>query len=111
MNSPVKNHVQDLINSSLALQSNPAEKAFWLGKLDTMTEESLQKLAIILEEEIQKKNAIEQERLQKETNNNAEYLGTLKKVKTVLIPQILEYGERSQEDPEALLKQLDNVQR
>jgi hypothetical protein len=111
MNSPVKDHAQDLINSSLALQSNPAEKSFWLEKLDSMTEEALQKLAIILEEEIQKKNAIEQERLQKEIVNNNEYLETLKKVKTILIPQILEHAERSQENPEALLEQLNNGQR
>lgn len=109
MSSLTKDQVRELLNASLALQENPAEKTFWLEKLDSMTEDGLQKLAAILESEAAQKEKIAQEKAQKTVANNTEYMETLRKVKTVLIPQIQEHAERSQENPEDLLSQLKNA--
>lgn len=102
--------VQNLIENSLVLQSDPAEQWFWLAESKSMSEGGLEKLKAILEHEQAEASRIRAEEKTKLDQIDADYLKALENFKRVEMPKFVkkwEAHQRAQENPENLLNQID----
>lgn len=103
-----KENVLALINASEALKEHPEERNFWLEKIDGFDAEGLESLAAILVKEADSRKQINDDLLKKTIRNNEAYLAELKAFKPKILKE-WEASSRSDENPEAILDQMNNV--
>lgn len=107
-----KEQITEMIQKSLSLSEDKIQMDFWLDKINEMNDDQFIKLANILELEAKEKNRIDEEIKKRSYEINKKYLTDLKIFRGKTFPAMLKNMEttiRSQENPDTLLNELNNV--
>lgn len=110
--NPLLEEIQGLIQNSLALQGDSAERIFWTEHSKLLSEEQLNRLKAVLVQEADAKAKIEKEYAERIAKIEAQHLEELQHFKRVELPQFLKKWERIQtekENPEDILNQMNNA--